>query len=311
MKSYTILCCFCRKKKKTHSVTRNVTGGSPAIPPPPKPLQANRDVEKGEIKPKDNSAIRDGGMVILGAAAAATVVTAAVIDTAYNGGGSSGGCGSGVNGDGDGGGCGGEGGGCGGGGCGGGGCGAVVLVWYFGGRKENISQNNVSVPAPPDVEKAVVTDSSARRDWGIRGWGGGGMSSWGGGGGGTIGVGARGEFAGKRRQMIGKGGFARVFLRTSDVSPSILAVKYVGVLQTQSFRKEIQKTILSCDSGTENDKTLEKDDKLLQTAMLKKRYANMIISRDLIMYINVVLSWCRKKALVLGSKLVPCDQIYS
>ncbi|KAK4739102.1 hypothetical protein R3W88_002799 [Solanum pinnatisectum] len=70
---------------------------------------------------------------------------------------------------------------------------AVVLVWYFGGRKENISRNNVPIPAPPDVEKAVVTNP---RDWGIRGWGGGGMSSWGGGGmsswgGGTIGVGAR------------------------------------------------------------------------------------------------------------------------
>ncbi|XP_049391770.1 uncharacterized protein LOC125856270, partial [Solanum stenotomum] len=174
---------FCRKKKKSHSVTWNVTGGSPAIPPPPKPLQANRDVEKGEIKPKDNSAMRDGGMVILGAAAA-TVVTAAVIDS---GGGGGGGCGGG----GGGGGCGCGGGGCGGGGCGGGGCGAVVLVWYFGGRKENISRNNVSVPAPPHVEKAVVTSPSACRDWGIRGWGGGGMSSWGGGGGGTIGVGAR------------------------------------------------------------------------------------------------------------------------
>uniref|UniRef100_M1C1U2 Uncharacterized protein n=1 Tax=Solanum tuberosum TaxID=4113 RepID=M1C1U2_SOLTU len=66
---------------------------------------------------------------------------------------------------------------------------AVVLVWYFGGRKENISRNNVPVPAPPHVEKAVVMSPSARRDWGIRGWGGGGMSSWGGGG--TIGVGAR------------------------------------------------------------------------------------------------------------------------
>ncbi|XP_015164371.1 glycine-rich RNA-binding protein 10-like [Solanum tuberosum] len=128
-------CSFTKilKKKKRHPVTWNVTGGSPAIPPPPKPLQANRDVEKGEIKPKDNSAMRDGGMVILGAAAA-TVVTAAVIDSAYNGGGTSGGCGSGGNGDGDadgdgdgdGGGCGGGGGGgggCGGGGCGGGGCG--------------------------------------------------------------------------------------------------------------------------------------------------------------------------------------------
>lgn len=67
---------------------------------------------------------------------------------------------------------------------------AVAMVWYFGGRKQNISRNNVHVPDPdpPDVERAVVTSTSARRDWGIRGWGGGGMSSWGGG---AIGVGAR------------------------------------------------------------------------------------------------------------------------
>lgn len=55
--------------------------GSPATPPPPKPLQANPDVEKGEIKRMDNSVMRDGGMVSLGAAAA-IIVTAAVIDSA-------------------------------------------------------------------------------------------------------------------------------------------------------------------------------------------------------------------------------------
>ncbi|KAF3657646.1 putative multisubstrate pseudouridine synthase 7-like [Capsicum annuum] len=118
-----IFCCFCKsgRKKKSYPVsTRNVTGGSPA-PPPPQPLQVNRDVEKGEIKAKSNTAIRDGGMVVLGAAAA-TAATAAVVTSAYSGGG---GCGGGGGGGGDGGGAsgGGGGGGCGGGGCGGGGCG--------------------------------------------------------------------------------------------------------------------------------------------------------------------------------------------
>jgi len=37
-------------------------------------------------------------------------------------------------------------------------------------------------------------------------------------------------------------------------------------------------TILSYDSRTKNDKiTLEKDNKILRAAMLKKRYANMIM----------------------------------
>lgn len=56
--------------------------GSPATPPPPKPLQANPDVEKGEIKPIDNSVMRDGGLISHGGAAAAIIVTAAVIDSA-------------------------------------------------------------------------------------------------------------------------------------------------------------------------------------------------------------------------------------
>lgn len=57
---------------------------------------------------------------------------------------------------------------------------AVILVWYFSGRMKN--HVPAPAPAPRDVEKAAVTSSThARRDWGIRGLGGGGMSSWGGG----------------------------------------------------------------------------------------------------------------------------------
>ncbi|CAN4111255.1 unnamed protein product [Withania somnifera] len=95
-----ILCCVYKygRKKESRPVARNVTGRSQAPPP----LQANRDIEKGEIKPKSKTAMRDGGMVILGAAAAATAATAAVITSAYSGGdggsngeGTSGGCGGG------------------------------------------------------------------------------------------------------------------------------------------------------------------------------------------------------------------------
>ncbi|KAM3290405.1 hypothetical protein P3S67_018694 [Capsicum chacoense] len=82
---------------------------------------------------------------------------------------------------------------------------AVVLVWYCGGRKRKSHQLPVTTNNAPealDVEKAAVTSTSAHRDWGIRGWGGGhrdwGIRSWGGGGmsswgvaGGIIGLGGR------------------------------------------------------------------------------------------------------------------------
>ncbi|XP_060216918.1 uncharacterized protein LOC132644340 [Lycium barbarum] len=167
-----ILYCICKsgRKKKSHNPvsTRNVTG---APPPPPPPIQANRDVEKGEIKE-----MRDGGMVIVGAAAA-IVASAPVITSAYNGGGGSddGGTTGGVGGMS--------------GGCGGEGGNEWWRMWWLCGRKaknQPVTRDNVLVHAPRDVEKAAVTSNSARRDWGIRGLGGGrggGMSFWGGSGG--------------------------------------------------------------------------------------------------------------------------------
>ncbi|KAH0726754.1 hypothetical protein KY284_002619 [Solanum tuberosum] len=51
----------------------------------------------------------------------------------------------------------------------------------------------------------------------------------------------KGGFSWKRRQMIGKGGYGRVYLGTSsDVSPSTFAVKSAEVSRSQSLWEEIQ-----------------------------------------------------------------------
>ncbi|MCD9558937.1 hypothetical protein HAX54_016637 [Datura stramonium] len=100
------MCCVYKsvRKKKSHPVSsRNrVTGGAP-LPPPPH-LQANRVAEKGEITRK-NMETKDGGMVVLGVAAAILASGPVNTSTAYS---SGGGLSSSLGGDG---GCGGGGGG--------------------------------------------------------------------------------------------------------------------------------------------------------------------------------------------------------
>ncbi|KAJ8572987.1 hypothetical protein K7X08_009498 [Anisodus acutangulus] len=158
----TLYCIFKsgRKKKSHQPVTPNMIGASPAAPPPP-PLQANRDVEKGEIKPKNNTTMRDGGMVILGAAAA-TVATTAVITSAYSGGG------------------GGDGGGT------GGGCGGSIIFLILG-RLFKIIGKKRSHQANLHVERGGIArrNNTAMKHGGMANLGAtaGGTSSWGGGGG--------------------------------------------------------------------------------------------------------------------------------
>ncbi|KAK4739104.1 hypothetical protein R3W88_002801 [Solanum pinnatisectum] len=109
-----ILCCFyiIDRKKKSPPLTRNVTGSSPAIPPRPKPLLANRHVEMREIKPKVNTTMRDGGMVNLDVDTATVVMGAVLINSADRGGGGGGDGGTTSSAYGGGGGCGGGGCGC-------------------------------------------------------------------------------------------------------------------------------------------------------------------------------------------------------